>query len=186
MWALLIPLISQLFGEKGPLGQYFKVKSDMVAAEQTYKLELLKAQSEQAIAEATADTAQRSNYLNATTQNFRQGTFYWVSAIILYSIIFPSKAEVMWHNFSLIPEWVQYIYVAMLSVTWGLPIAKENIGLMFASVGRGIDAHRDYKLEKARINRTAVFDSLRKDMGQGVDQKTVDMIDHALDAGEQG
>lgn len=185
MWfAALIPLLSGIFGENGPIGQYFKTKAAQVQAEQDYKLALMKANTEQAIAISTADTAQRSNYLGATSQGFRQGTFYWMSAIILYSILFPSKADALWHNFGLIPQWVQYVYVAMLSVTWGLPIAKENIGLMFSSIGRAIETRREYKLEKARINRDAVFASIRKSLG-GIDQKTVDVIDDALDAGEK-
>ncbi len=187
MWfAALIPLLSGIFGENGPLGQYFKVKAQQVQVEQDYKLAVLKANTEAAIQASIADTTQRSNYLAATSNGFRQGTFYWMSAIILYSIMFPSKADALWHNFSLIPQWVQYIYVAMLSVTWGLPVAKENVGLMFSSIGKAIETRREYKLEKARINREAVFASLRSKLfPKGMNQAQVDVIDDALDAGEQ-
>lgn len=187
MWfAALIPLLSGIFGENGPIGQYFKTKAAQVQAEQEYKLAVLKANTEAAIQESIADTTTRANYLGATSQGFRQGTFYWISAIILYSIIFPSKADALWHNFSLIPEWVQYIYLAMLSVTWGLPIAKENIGLMFSSIGRGMAARRDYKKEIAKINREAVFASLREELfPKGLNQNQVREIEEALDAGER-
>jgi len=168
MWAMLLPLISGILGENGPIGQYFKTKALQVQANEEYKLAALKAESERVVAESVADTTQRSNYLGATSQGFRQGTFYWVSAIILYSIVFPSKAEALWHNFGLIPEWVQYVYVAMLSVTWGLPIAKENIGLMFTSIGRGLEARRQYKIDKiqakALLNEKALADNLRKSL----------------------
>ncbi len=187
MWMALIPLLSGIFGENGPIGQYFKTKAAQVQAEQEFKLAVLKSNTEAAIQASISDTTQRSNYLGATSQGFRQGTFYWVSAIILYSILFPSKAEALWHNFGLIPQWVQYIYLGMLSVTWGLPIAKENIGLMFSSIGRGIEARREFKLEKARINREAVFDSLRNSpqfKGKGIDKVTVEMVNEALNAGE--
>lgn len=187
MWfTALIPILAQIFGENGPIGQYFKNKNAIIQAEQNYKLELLKAQTDKAKAEVEADTTQRANYLGATSSSFRQGTFYWLSALILYSVIFPSKAEQLWHNFGLIPDWVQYVYVAMLSVTWGLPIAKENIGLMFSSIGRAVEARRDYKLEKAKINRAAVYDVLRKDIfKQGLTQNQVDAVEQALDAGEK-
>ncbi len=186
MWAIIIPLISSLIGEKGPLGQYFKIKSDQVQADQEFKLALLKSQTEASIAQSVADTTQRSNYLNATSSGFRQGTFYWISAIILYSILFPNKAEALWYNFSLIPQWVQYIYLGMLSVTWGLPIAKENIGLMFSSIGKGMEARREFKLEKARINREAVFASLREKLfPKGMNKAQADTIDRALDEGER-
>jgi len=163
MWMALIPLLSGIFGENGPIGQYFKTKAAQVQAEQDYKLAVLKANTEAAIQASIADTTQRSNYLGATSQGFRQGTFYWVSAIILYSIIFPSKADDLWRNFGLIPQWVQYVYVAMLSVTWGLPIAKENIGLMFSSIGKGLEARREYKIEKIKaINEEVLATELRR------------------------
>lgn len=185
MWAIIIPLISSLIGEKGPLGQYFKIKSDQVQADQEFKLALLKSQTEASIAQSVADTTQRSNYLNATSSGFRQGTFYWISAIILYSILFPNKAEALWYNFSLIPQWVQYIYLGMLSVTWGLPIAKENIGLMFSSIGRGMSARRDFKLEKAKLDRDVIFKGIRNDIfPKGMTQTQVDSINKALDLGE--
>ncbi len=180
MWAAIIPLISSLLGENGPLGQWFKTKAAQVQADQDYKLAVLKANAEAAIQASIADTAQRSNYLGATSQGFRQGTFYWMSAIILYSILRPGSAEALWHNFALIPEWVQYIYLGMLSVTWGLPIAKENIGLMFSSIGRGMAAHREYKL-----NRAAVFQGLHNIFPAGMTQSQVDSIDKALDEGEK-
>ncbi len=185
MWAMLIPLLSGIFGENGPLGQYFKNKAAVIQAEEEYKLALLKAQAEQVKAEVEGDTAQRANYLAATSVGFRQGTFYFVSSIIIYSIIFPSRAADMWHNFSLIPQWVQYIYVGMLSVTWGLPVAKENIGLMFSSIGRAVETRREFKLEKARINREASFAVLRAKMfPQGLTQPQVDIMNEAFDKGE--
>lgn len=185
MWfAALIPLLSGIFGENGPIGQYFKTKAAQVQAEQDYKLAVLKANTESAIQASIADTTQRSNYLGATSQGFRQGTFYWMSAIILYSIIRPGSAEALWHNFELIPQWVQYIYLGMLSVTWGLPIAKENIGLMFSSIGRGMAASREYKLAKKEIDRKAVFTVMKKIFPKGMTQPQVDIISEAIDAGE--
>lgn len=187
MWfAALIPLLSGIFGENGPIGQYFKTKAAQVQADEDYRLELLKANTQKAIQDSVADTTQRSNYLGATSQSFRQGTFYWMSGIILYSIIRPSGAEALWHNFEMIPEWVRYIYLAMLSVTWGLPIAKENIGLMFSSIGRAVEARRDYKLARAQINHKMVIDAIRKAwFPKGMNQAQVDLIDNTLNsAGE--
>lgn len=185
MWMALLPLLSGLFGENGPLGQYFKTKAAQVQAEQDYKLALLKSNTDLAIQQSVADTTQRANNLGATTQGFRQGTFYWISAIIFYSIIFPEKATALWTNFNQIPQFIQYIYIAMISVTWGLPVAKENIGLMFSSIGNAVSAHRDFKLEKAKINRKVVLDDIRKELfPNGMTQAQVNVFDHALDMGE--
>ena len=185
MWfTALIPLLSGIFGENGVLGKYLKIKSEQLQAAEEYKLAALKAQAEASVQAMIADTEQRTSYLGATTQGFRQGTFYWVSGIILYSIVFPSKAAALWNNFDLIPEWVRYIYLAMLSVTWGLPIAKENIGLMFSSIGRGIAANREFRLEKAKINHKVVMDSVRKAwFPKGMSQAQVDVLESALKEG---
>lgn len=186
MWlAALIPLLSGIFGENGPIGQYFKTKAAQVQAEEDFRLASLKATTELAIQSSVADTTQRANYLGSTSQGFRQGTFYWISAIIFYSIVFPDNAVALWANFSLIPQWVQYIYVGMLSVTWGLPVAKENIGLMFSSIGRGMEARREYKLAKAEIDRKAVFDVIKKMFPKGMLPEQVKIVDDALDAGEK-
>ncbi len=73
----------------------------------------------------------------------------------------------------------------MLSVTWGLPIAKENIGLMFSSIGRGMEARRDFQLAKAKINRAAMFAKLNGTLfPKGPNQQQVDQLDQAIDAGE--
>ncbi len=186
MWfTLLIPLLTSIFGESGPVGTYLKTKQQQIQAQEDYKLAALKANTDMVIQQTVSDTTQRANYLGATSQGFRQGTFYWMSAIILYSIIFPSRAADMWHNFDLIPQWVQYIYVAMLSVTWGLPIVKENIGLLFSSIGRGLDARMERKVQKINaLNDAKFFASIRKSMGGGVDQKTVDMLNKAIAEGE--
>lgn len=184
MWALIVPLIAQLLGEKGPLGQYFKTKADAVIAENNYKLKALEAQSQRDTAEFVADTTQRANYLEATSRGFRQGIFYWFSAIILFSILCPDRAEAMWANFDRIPQWIQYAYLGMICVAWGLPTAKEHVGLMFASIGRGLAASREYKLQK--INRKAVFNALKaKWFPKGMNQQAVEILDGALDEGEK-
>ena len=176
---MLIPLISSLLGGKGPIGQYFKNKSDTLLAEQTYRLEILKAHTEQAKTEAQ----QISDRLNSTTQSFKQSTFWFIAVPVVITMCPWSSAfaVTMWANFQLIPEWFQILFVSVYSSIWGLPIAKEYLGGMFKSLGGAIEARREYKL---RINREAVFASIRKSIG-GIDQKTVDLIDDALDEGEK-
>ena len=183
MLAMLIPLISSLLGENGPLGKYFKLKSDTIAAEQNYRLEVLKAQTAQAETEAQ----QISDRLNSTTQTFKQSTFWFIAVPVVITMCpwTSTFAVTMWANFKLIPEWFQILFVSVYSSIWGLPIAKEYLGGMFKSLGGAMESRREYKLEKARINREAVFASLRKAKGAGLDQSTVDMVENALDAGEK-
>ncbi len=178
--ALLAPLFSGLMQ---PIKDYLNYKNQELSANRDLKLAQINADKEAIIAQTQSDTTQRANYLGATSTSFRQGTFYWMSAIILYSIVCPDQAEVLWHNFRIIPHWVVYIYVAMLSVTWGLPVAKENIGLMFSSIGRGLAASREFKLAKAQINHKVVIDALKKAwFPKGMNQAEVNLVDTTLDA----
>lgn len=182
MWlTLLAPILSQIFGENGPIGQYLKTKADQAKAAEEYKLATLNA----AIEQAKTDAKQVSDRLNSTSQYFKQSTFWFIALPVVITMFFPNFAATMWHNFTLVPEWFQILFVSVYSSIWGLPIAKEYLGGMFKSLGNALDARREYKLEKARINRDAVFTSLRKLFPRGFSQSQVDEINHALDAGEQ-
>lgn len=186
MGAFLLALMPLLGGLTQPLKDYFGYKQKIAVADQEFKLAALKAQSEAIIAQTTADTNQRAAYLGATTQGFRQGTFYFLVCPVILSIVLPSYAQIMWTNFESIPEWFRVLFVSVYSVIWGLPVAKEYIGGMFASLGNAVSNRREYKLEKARINREAVFAGLRKGIFQkGMTQAQVDVISAALDEGEQ-
>lgn len=179
MWAAIIPLISSLLGEKGPLGQYFKNKSETLLAEQTYRLETLKAQTEA----AKTESQQVSDRLNSTSQEFKQMTFWFICMPVLLTMFFPNFSVSMWNNFTLIPEWFQILFVSVYSSIWGLPIAKEYLGGMFKSLGNAIESRREYKL--AKIDRKVVFDGIKKIFPKGMTQPQVDIITEALDAGEK-
>src|SRR5690349_14414292 len=176
----ILALIGTIFsGLLQPAKDYISYKQQEAAANRDLKLAQIAADKEAIVSGNQADTEQRKNYLGATSQSFRQGIFYWFSAIIAYSILRPSSAQEMWQNFALIPQWVQYIYAGMVCVAWGLPVAKENIGLMFASIGRGLAASREFKL-----NRAAVFDAVKSQwFPKGMNQSQVTQLDSALDAG---
>jgi hypothetical protein len=183
MFAAIVPILS-LIGQS--VKDYFVHRQEMTRENRELELASIKATKDAIVSGNEADTAQRQAYLNATSRRFRQGIFYWFSAIIAYSILFPSKAESLWANFELIPEWVRYAYIGMISVAWGLPVAKENIGLMFSAVGRGIAARREYKLEKAKINRQSLFDVIKaRWFPRGMNKQQVKDLDDAIDAGEQ-
>lgn len=184
MFALLAPILLQIFGESGPIGQYLKIKAETAKATENYKLAVLQADTAKYTQQMISDTTDLSNRLQATSQSFKQGTFYPLWAIVLFSVFFPSKAEVMWHNFSLMPDWFQWLFLSVYSAIWGLPFVKGGYGA-FTQL---LSSRRDYKLEKAKINREAFYASLRNApqfKGRGLDQSTVNMVDAALDAGEQ-
>lgn len=181
MWALLIPLLSQLFGEKGPIGTFLKNKAEYQQAQADYKLAVLKAQSEEAVQNRISDTTDLQTRLNSTTLNFKQNTYVFVCSIIVFSIVLPNHAAQMWANFNLIPNWFSDLFKVMTLAIWGIPVAAPIIGGMFTGISNAIEARREYKIKK--FNTKLMFDTIRKGLGGSIDQKNVDLINAALRAG---
>ncbi len=187
MWAMLFPLLSGIFGENGPIGAYFKSKAAQVQADQEYRLAVLKSNTDAVISGNQATTDQTRDKLNATTQGFKQGTFYFLVFPIFLTVCPLTKnfAETMWHNFDLIPGWYRTLFGAIYCTIWGIPLAAGYIGGIFNGIGAAIDSRREFKLEKARINRKVVIDDIRKELfPKGMTQKIVNILDHAIGEGE--
>jgi hypothetical protein len=176
----LIPLLA---GLTQPLKDYFSYKQQITKAEQDYKLALLQAQAEAAKQEAISQSTDLKNRLEATTKEFKQTTFWLLYAPILFTILFPKQAAEMWGNFNLVPEYFQWLFLSVYSAIWGIPIVKGGYG----AITDLLHQRREYKLEckKAQYNRKAVFDTIKALFPQGMSQQQVDLIDRALDAGEQ-
>ncbi len=177
---LLLPLLA---GFTQPLKDYFSYKQQMTKAEQDYKLAVLQGQTEQAKQQMVSDTADLGNRLNSTSQSFKQTTFWLLYVPIIFTIMFPSQAKEMWGNFSLVPEYFQWLFLSVYSAIWGIPIVKGGYG----AITDLLQQRRDYKLEvkKAQYNRKAVFDVLKTLFPKGMDQEQVNLIDKALDEGER-
>jgi hypothetical protein len=143
MLALLIPILSQIFGENGPIGTYFKSKMLEQQAQSEFKLAALKAQSEQITQERISETANLQTRLNSTTMEFKQGTYVFVSSIIVFSIVLPHHAALMWANFNLIPAWFSDLFKVMTLAIWGIPVAAPIIGGMFTGISQAVEARRE-------------------------------------------
>lgn len=178
----LTALLPLLAGITGPIKDYFSYKQDLNQKAQDYKLALLQSQIDTVKSDNVAETTQTQARLSATSQEFKQNTFWLLCVPVILSCIFPTKAAVMWHNFEIIPQWVQWLFLSVYSAIWGIPIAKGGYG----AVTDLLSSRRDYKLEKARIDRVAVFNELKKDLFlKGMTAAQVSIIDKALDEGEK-
>lgn len=175
--AMLLPLLT---GSLSGIKDWFNYKQQSAKAQQDYQLATLKAQAEAAKQQSIADSADLGNRLNATSQSFKQTTFWLVWVPIALTVLFPKKAVTMWNNLSLIPEFWYWLLGSMYTAIWALPKGYD-------AVDKYIDKKRDYKLEvtKIKYNRKAVFDSLSDIFPKGLTQSQVAVIDKALDAGER-
>jgi hypothetical protein len=186
MLAFFTALLPLLGGFTQPLKDWIAFKREVKLTEQNITLATLNNRLETLKSNNEADTEQRTAYLGATSQKFKEGTYCFVAGIIIFSIFSPTYARVMWENFSLIPDWFRIMFVSMHMAVWGIPVAREQLGPMFAAAGKAIEARREYKLEKARINREAVFAKMKaKWFPNGMNQQQVNDADSFLDAGER-
>ena len=186
MWAALLPLISGIFGSDGVITQYFKTKADIRQKEQDFKLALLESDIRKATQERQSDSEDVKNRLNATSEGFKQSTWYFFAALIVFSVLFPSKATVMWQNLNIVPDWVQNTFVAMTLVTWGINPVKNGISWFKETAGEALQSRREYKIEREKIKRDVVFASIKeKWFPRGMNKQQVEDLDKALDAGEK-
>lgn len=184
MWPIIGTIFSTVLQ---PIKDYFAYKKEVRAAEQEVELATLQATTERIKSDNDSRTEELKARLDSTTRKFKQNTFYYLLIPCLFSMLFPDKAEQMWANFSVMPEWFRVLFVSVYSSIWALPLTKEYLGGMFSSAAKGLESRREYKLEKAKINREAAYAVLRaapQFRGRGLDQATVDTMEAVFNAGE--
>lgn len=180
MGFFLSALIPLLAGITQPLKDYFAYKAQAATLGQQISLETIKAQSAQVVAEAQASSDDLGARLSATSRDFKQSTFWLLCVPVAFSILFPQKAEVMWHNFSLMPEWFQWLFLSVYSSIWGLPIVKNGYG----AITELLQARRDFKIDKIKATNDAKFFEVirQKVFKAGMTQVQVDAMEEALKA----
>jgi len=178
--SLLLPILT---GSLQGVKDWFSYKKETAKAEQDYKLAVLQAQAEQAKQQAMSDSTDLGNRLGATTQAFKQGSFYPLWGVILFSVCFPKQAEVMWHNFALIPDWFQWLFLSVYSAIWGLPIIKGGYG----AITDLLQTRREYKIEKIKaFSEAKFFNSIKQSIfTKGVTQSQVEAFQKAIKEGQE-
>lgn len=187
MPVIFTTIISLLSSLGGPFKEWSKFKQEELTVEREVQLATLKAQAQQMMVEAASDADELKYRLSSTTRQFKQTTFWLLYIPVVLSICLPKHAAVMWGNFSLIPQWFQWLFLAVYSSIWGIPIVKNGYGA-FTDLLQSKQDH-EYRVEqvKANINETKVFDSLRQSIfTHGLTQQQVTAVEAALKAGQDG
>ncbi len=176
MWFLtaLLPLLT---GSLSGIKDWFAYKQQINKADMDFKLAVLQSQAQAAQQQVISDSADLTTRMNATSQAFRQTTFWLVWVPIALTVLFPKRAIEMWSNLKLIPEFWYWLLGSMYTAIWAIPRGYE-------AVDRYVDKRRDYKLEAKRLDRKVVFDTIKQIFPKGMTSDQVSIIDKALDAGE--
>lgn len=187
MFAFLIPLLA---GLPGLLGKYFSERNALEQAKlDTQKqIELAKQQMAADIAKGQMDL--NKTIVQATGSRFKYFTFVMWFGPFMIGIVSPGKAHDIFANLLTMPEWYVQSCMLIMFTVWGISVSAPVVSGIFSGLGSFFaerkDAKRDFELQKAKINRDAVFNDLRaKLFPKGMNQQEVDIIDHALDEGEK-
>lgn len=183
MWPSLIAILAQL---PGKIGDYFKQKADL-------QLEQLKTQREVELAkqQMAADVAKAQLELNktivqATSSNFKYFTFVMWFGPFMLTYIRPAWSQEIFKAWATMPPFYFQSCMLLMFTIWGISVSAPTVANIFTNLGDFFAARRDYKLEKARINRDAVFNSVRaKWFPKGMNQQQVDDLDNAINEGEK-
>ncbi len=181
---IIMTILSLIGGAITPLANWIQRKQELQAAaleaKQRIELQLLKNEGQVEAAEAH-NSGER---LKATSSTFKYITFgMWFCPFVLGQIR-PAYAKIIFDNLSFMPAWYAQSCVIIMFAIWGISVASPVVSTVFSSLGSFFQERRDHKERIAAINRGAVFDSLRGSIKGGLSQQTVDLVNKALDAGE--
>jgi hypothetical protein len=186
MWLALIPLLSNLFGESGPLAAYLKTKADKVQADAELALQVQKDKLTLSTTMAQAEVTSESNKLAATSQGFKSFSYALLTLPIIIVCIYPSLGKEIFANLSVIPSWYAQLYVAVVGVIWGLPIASSAVSGIFSAVQSSWLERQPLKIEKVKVlNEQILATELRKTLFKnGMTQEQWDAILNATKTAE--
>lgn len=184
-----IGIIASIFsGVFGPLVRWAQRKQEMAAAKQAaddaYRLQELKNRDTSAKQEGQ-NSMQR---LKSTGMYFKYITFVmWFYPWVMVQFS-QTQALKIFANMKLLPDWYSNSCVILMFAIWGISVGGQVVSTVFSGLGNYLTNKRQdlYNHEQtiATINRQAVMDSFRKDLGGQLDQNTENMINRALNVAD--
>lgn len=183
MWNLLLPFLSAIGGK---IGDYFTQLNELRKQELETQRQIEVAKQQMASDIAKTQLELNKSIVAATGSRFKYFTFLMWFGPFMVGVVSPSKSNLIFENLSHMPDWyVQSCMVIMFAV-WGISVSAPVVGNIFSGLSSFMADRRQYKLEKAKIDRHAVFIALREKLfPKGMTQEQVDAIDAALTEGEK-
>lgn len=187
--ALILPFLAKL---PGAAGDYFKQKQELQLEQLKTQRDVEQARQQLASELAKAQLELDKAKLNATGTKFKYFTFFMWFGPFMVGTVAPARANDIFQNWASMPDWYVQSCIVIMFTVWGISVSAPVVANIFSGLGQFMaerkDAKRDFEIQKAKINREAVFASLRNNpmfKGKGLNQDTVEMVDKALDEGEK-
>lgn len=182
---MIAGLISGMFG---PLVRWAQRKQELAAQAEANRSKIeLEALKNQGVAEEYEAKSAMSR-LKAFPEWFRTA----VVSMFLYPFVMiqfsKEHALTVINNMAALPTGYNEGVFIIVCAMAGIPVGARMVSTVFDSVTGYLQGKRnalyDHEQAVARINRQAVMDSFRADLGGKLSQKTVDMINKAINAGD--
>lgn len=180
--AILLPLLAKIPGQ---IGEYFQTKQEIEKIKLDTERQLQLANLKLAGEVAKADLEKSKEIIKATGANFKYFTFFMWFGPFMLGVVWPSKAAEIFNNLSIMPQWYVESCMLIMFTVWGISVSAPVVGSIFSGLSSYMSGRREYKLEKAKIDRKAFFDGIKKLFPKGMNQAQVDLFDRALDEGEK-
>lgn len=180
--ALILPMLSSL---PGKIGDYFAGQQQIEKLKQQAQMELQRANIELASEMAKAQLEFQKEALKSTGTYFKYFTFIMWFAPYMLQLVCPAIGHVIFENLAGMPEWYAQSCMTIMFTVWGISVSAPVVSNIFSNLSGFLADRRQYKLEKAKIDRKAFFDGIRKLYPQGLSQSQVDVLNKAIDDGEK-
>lgn len=149
-WTLLFSFLGSL---PGALGKYFDNKTQVELQKQQNLLEIEKQRGDLIRQGIITQGELGQEQIKATKPWFKQLMYSVILSPIVITCFDPEKGQRIFASLNIVPEWYIFIVSTISLAIWGINSDKVQ-GIL--------QARREYKLEKLRINRKAYFDAKRE------------------------
>jgi hypothetical protein len=167
-WTLFFSFLGSL---PGALGKYFDNKTQVELQKQANVLAIEQEKSKLIAQGMITQGELGQEQLKATSPWFKQSIFFLFLSPIVITCYDPVWGKQIFDSLNIVPEWYIFIVSSISLAIWGINSDKvQNI----------IQARREYKLEKLKINRQAYFEAKRLIQGP-LTQKEVEEDTRVLD-----
>lgn len=178
---LLLPLLAKI---PGMIGDYFSKVQDIqkIKLETERQIELAKQQLASTIAAGQLEL--NKTIVQSTGSYFKYFTFFMWFGPFMIGVVYPSASKEIFNNLTLMPEWYVQSCMLIMFTVWGISVSAPVVGNIFSGLSTYLGQRREFKLEKAKIDRKVYFNEFRKLHGP-LSQGDVDLLNKSLDEAEK-
>lgn len=180
MFAFLLPLLAQL---PGLIGNFFKQKNDLLAAQNEVQRQVELAKIDMAKDIAVSQLNLNATIIQSTSSYFKYFTFCMWFGPFMLGLVAPELAAKVFTNLGDMPQWYVESCIMIMFTVWGISVSAPIVNGIFSGLGDFFAARREHKTGLAKIDRKAYYDALRATKGfvLGEDVKEMEKVFDALE-----